>query len=106
MQGLGCEQGMKRVDAEHRCLARTGRVSEARKVAEVADPPICRAAQTVKLAAQAPFAAAGSEFGRKVAPFRSDDQTELSGNTAGFEVESVVTERQSIRQRHWVLPTL
>ena len=75
-------------------------MSEASEVAEVADPPIPRAAQTVELAAQAPFAVAGSEFGRKVAAIRSDDQTEPSGNTAGFEVETVVTERQPIRQRH------
>ena len=91
---------MKRVDAEHRRIARTGGAGELTEITEVADPPIARAAQTVELAAQAPFAAVGSELGGEVAAIRGDNQAETRGNASSVEVEPVIPKRQPLRQPH------
>src|SRR5271166_2463426 len=100
MQRLGGEQRVKGVDPQCCGGDRAGGACERRKVGEIADSPITRAPQPIELARQAPTAGALPELGGEVTVSRGNNKAELLGDACGFEIEPVITERQSRRQWH------
>ena len=79
MARLGGEQRMQRVDADRGGAERPGLPAQQRQIAEIADAPIARAAQTVKLGGEAPAARARLQRVGEVAGIRRDDEADFRG---------------------------
>src|SRR5215469_1642006 len=62
-------------------------------------PQLCLL-QTVELAAQSPAARTRLELRGQIAPIRRDNQIDACRNVAGFELQTVIAQRQTCRQRH------
>ena len=98
MARLGGEQRMQRVDADRRGAELAPLPAQRRQIAEIADAPILRAAQTVKLGGEAPAARARLQCSREVAGIRRDDEADFRARPSSGYREAVITERQSGRQ--------
>ena len=98
MPRLGGEERVQRIDPDYRSAATSRGAGERREIAEISDPPIPLAAQTVKLTAQPPAARARPELGGKVAAIRRDDQIGKGRNAVSLDLEAVLAERQTGRQ--------
>src|SRR5215469_12643716 len=105
MLRLGGKQRMQRIDADDRSAALPRGASERRKIAKVSDAPVVLAAQTVELAAQSPAARTRLELRGQIAPIRRDNQIDACRNVAGFELQTVIAQRQTCRQRHRQAPS-
>ncbi len=73
------------------------RQSRARSL-EIADAPIARAAQAVKLGGEAPAARAGLQTIREVTRIRRDDEADFRGHAGAADGEAMIAERQLWRQ--------
>src|SRR5215467_8235413 len=105
MLRLGGEQRMQRIDADDRSAILPRGAGERRKIAKVSDPPVVPATQTIELATQAPAARSRPELCWQIAPIRRDDQIDACRNVAGLELQTVIAERQTSRQRHRQAPS-
>ncbi len=97
MTRLGGEQRVQRVDpdragAEPACLT-----AERCQIAEIADPPIARAAYTVKLGGEAPVARARPQCIGEMAGIGRDDEADFRRFTDAGNGEAVIAEWQSGR---------
>ena len=95
---LGGEQRMERVDPDHAGAELTGLPGEGCQIAEIADAPIARAAQPVKLGGEAPAARPGLQRIAEMACIGCDGEADFRTRAAAGDGEAVIAERQSARE--------